>query len=110
MTTVPQADLDRLPTRRHPDAVRPRPTGVRRGDPKHVGAPLGIGALGVLGADCVYGWIQFHGSWKVGGPTDLGWVLFYLCWGAAALHPAMREVTVEQPWRPRHLSLSRLPC
>ena len=64
---------------------------------------LTVGALGLLVADCAYGWIQLHGSWKVGGPTDLGWVLFYVCWGAAALHPAMRELTVEQPRRPRHL-------
>jgi diguanylate cyclase (GGDEF)-like protein/PAS domain S-box-containing protein len=65
---------------------------------------LTLGAIGVLGADCVYGWIQLHGSWKVGGPTDLGWVLFYVCWGTAALHPAMRELTTAQPSRPRHLS------
>jgi diguanylate cyclase (GGDEF)-like protein/PAS domain S-box-containing protein len=69
---------------------------------------LGLGALGVLGADCAYGWIQLHGSWKVGGPTDLGWVLFYVCWGAAALHPAMRALTLEQPWRPRQLRLTSL--
>ncbi len=62
---------------------------------------LVVGALGVLGADCIYGWIQLHGSWKVGGPTDLGWVVFYVCWGAAALHPGMRGVTVEQPRRPQ---------
>jgi diguanylate cyclase (GGDEF)-like protein/PAS domain S-box-containing protein len=65
---------------------------------------LAAGAVGVLGADCIYGWIQLHGNWKVGGPTDLGWVLFYVCWGAAALHPAMRDLTRRQPWRPRHLS------
>ena len=65
---------------------------------------LTVGAMGVLGADCVYGWIQLHGSWRVGGPTDLGWVLFYVCWGAAALHPAMRDLTVQRPWTPRHLS------
>jgi diguanylate cyclase (GGDEF)-like protein/PAS domain S-box-containing protein len=64
---------------------------------------LTMGSLGVLAADSVYGWIQLHGSWRVGGPTDLGWVLFYVCWGAAALHPAMRELTVEQPWRARSL-------
>jgi diguanylate cyclase (GGDEF)-like protein/PAS domain S-box-containing protein len=63
-----------------------------------------VGALGVLGADCVYGWIQLHGLWKVGGPTDLGWVLFYVCWGSAALHPAMRDLTRQRAWRPRHLS------
>jgi diguanylate cyclase (GGDEF)-like protein/PAS domain S-box-containing protein len=69
---------------------------------------LVLGAVGVLGADCVYGWIQLHGSWRVGGPTDLGWVLFYVCWGAAALHPAMRDLTVERPWQPRQLSLTTL--
>jgi diguanylate cyclase (GGDEF)-like protein/PAS domain S-box-containing protein len=69
---------------------------------------LVLGAVGVLGADCVYGWIQLHGSWRVGGPTDLGWVLFYVCWGAAALHPAMRDLTLERPWQPRHLSLTTL--
>ena len=69
---------------------------------------LVLGALGVLGADCVYGWIQLHGLWKVGGPTDLGWVLFYVCWGAAALHPAMRDLTTERPWRARHLSRVKL--
>jgi hypothetical protein len=69
---------------------------------------LGTGALALLGADCAYGWIQLHGSWRVGGPTDLGWVLFYVCWGAAALHPAMRELTLEQPWRPRQLRLTSL--
>jgi diguanylate cyclase (GGDEF)-like protein/PAS domain S-box-containing protein len=69
---------------------------------------LAVGACGVLIADCVYGWIQLHGSWKVGGPTDLGWVLFYVCWGAAALHPAMRDLTVERAWRPRQLNVVSL--
>ncbi|HEV3267763.1 MAG TPA: EAL domain-containing protein [Acidimicrobiales bacterium] len=69
---------------------------------------LVIGAVGVLSADCAYGWIQLHGFWKVGGPTDLGWVLFYSLWGAAALHPAMRDLTIERAWRPRHLSVATL--
>jgi diguanylate cyclase (GGDEF)-like protein/PAS domain S-box-containing protein len=65
---------------------------------------LTIGVVGVLAADAAYGWIQLHGDWKVGGPADFGWVLFYVCWGAAALHPAMREMTVEQPRRVRPLN------
>ncbi len=69
---------------------------------------LTVGAVGLLVADCVYGWIQLHGSWKVDGPTDMGWVLFYVLWGAAALHPSMRELTVEQPLRPRRLSIATL--
>jgi diguanylate cyclase (GGDEF)-like protein/PAS domain S-box-containing protein len=65
---------------------------------------LSFGAVGVLAADCAYGWIQLHGNWKVGGPTDLGWIAFYLLWGAAALHPSMRELTDTQPRRDRVLS------
>ncbi len=71
---------------------------------------LAIGAVGLLVADCVYGWIQLHGSWRVDGPTDMGWVLFYVLWGAAALHPSMRELTVEQPRRPRRLNPGTLVC
>jgi diguanylate cyclase (GGDEF)-like protein/PAS domain S-box-containing protein len=62
---------------------------------------LSLGAIGLLAADCAYGWIQLNGSWSVGGPTDLGWVAFYVCFGAAALHPVMRAVTAEQPRRVR---------
>ena len=71
---------------------------------------LAVGAVGLLVADCIYGWIQLHGSWRVDGPTDMGWVLFYVLWGAAALHPSMRELTVEQPLRPRRLNPGTLVC
>ncbi len=69
---------------------------------------LTMGAVGVLVADSAYGWIQLNGSWKVGGPTDLGWVLFYVCWGAAALHPTMRDLTMGQPWHARQLKPATL--
>jgi diguanylate cyclase (GGDEF)-like protein/PAS domain S-box-containing protein len=69
---------------------------------------LTAGVVGVLVADCVYGWIQLNGSWKVGGPTDLGWVAFYVLWGAAALHPSMRALTEKQPQRSRHISVATL--
>ncbi|HYT38016.1 MAG TPA: PAS domain S-box protein, partial [Acidimicrobiia bacterium] len=65
---------------------------------------LTIGAGGLLAADVAYGAIQLNGTWKVGGPTDLGWVLFYVCWGAAALHPSMRQLTERQPVREKILS------
>lgn len=48
---------------------------------------LVAGVIGVLVADSFYGWIQLHGSWKVGGPTDLGWVFFYVCWGSSSTSP-----------------------
>ena len=69
---------------------------------------LTIGAVGMLTADCVYGWIQLNGNWKVGGPTDLGWVAVYVLWGAAALHPSMRDLTEKRPPRSRHISTSTL--
>jgi diguanylate cyclase (GGDEF)-like protein/PAS domain S-box-containing protein len=69
---------------------------------------LSVGAVGVLAADCAYGWIQLNGTWAVGGPTDLGWVAFYLLWGAAALHPSMRELTEKQPRRSRSISVATL--
>ena len=54
---------------------------------------LGVGTAGLLVADVAYGLIQLNGSWQVGGPTDLGWVLCYAGWAAAALHPSMVELT-----------------
>ena len=71
-------------------------------------ALLTAGALGLLAADCVYGYIQLNGNWKVGGPTDIGWVVFYCFWGAAALHPAMRGLTEVQPRRDKQLSVFTL--
>jgi diguanylate cyclase (GGDEF)-like protein/PAS domain S-box-containing protein len=67
-------------------------------------ALISFGAIGLLAADSVYGYIQLNGSWHVGGPTDLGWVAFYCLWGAAALHPSMRELTDVQPRREKQLS------
>ena len=69
---------------------------------------LVAGAGGLLCADVAYGTIQLHGTWSVGGPTDIGWVLFYICWGVAALHPSMGELTSRQPPRRRPLTSTSL--
>ncbi|MDQ1425866.1 MAG: hypothetical protein QOD72_3364, partial [Acidimicrobiaceae bacterium] len=69
---------------------------------------LTLGALGLLVADVLYGDSQLNGTWQVGGPVDLGWVLFYVCWGAASLHPSMRELTKVQQPREKHLSMTAL--
>ena len=71
-------------------------------------ALLAVGAAGLMGADVGYGLIQLNGSWEVGGPVDAGWVLFYVCWGAAALHPSMRRLTDQQPSAANHLSRTTL--
>jgi diguanylate cyclase (GGDEF)-like protein/PAS domain S-box-containing protein len=51
--------------------------------------------VAVLATDSVYGWILLHGAYHPGDPLDGGWILYYLLWGAAALHPSM--TTVSQP-------------
>jgi diguanylate cyclase (GGDEF)-like protein/PAS domain S-box-containing protein len=58
---------------------------------------LVTGALGILGADFLYGLSQLGGEWTIGGTVDMGWVVFYLAWGAAALHPSMRRLTDVAP-------------
>jgi Flp pilus assembly protein TadB len=40
--------------------------------------------------------------------VDLGWIAFYVCWGAAALLPSMRELTEPKVLRRRHERLRRL--
>jgi diguanylate cyclase (GGDEF)-like protein/PAS domain S-box-containing protein len=67
---------------------------------RHVaGRLLGIGTLGTLVADSIYGITNLHASWNWsdGNPVDLGWILFYSCWGAAALHPSMRALSEPKP-------------
>jgi diguanylate cyclase (GGDEF)-like protein/PAS domain S-box-containing protein len=55
---------------------------------------LGVGIVGLLVADVLYGLRQLAGSWTVGGPVDLAWVVFYSACGAAALHPSMTRLTL----------------
>ncbi len=47
----------------------------------------------VLITDSVYGWILLHGTYHPGDPLDGGWILYYVLWGAAALHPSMTTVS-----------------
>jgi diguanylate cyclase (GGDEF)-like protein len=54
---------------------------------------LVVGALGLMGSDIAYALVRLYGTWHVGSPADLGWVVFYISWGAAALHPSMRQLT-----------------
>ena len=53
--------------------------------------------LSLLVSDEVYG--VSSSSYRSGDWTDLGWLLSYLLWAAAALHPSMRELS--QPRRRR---------
>ncbi|MGD0082390.1 MAG: EAL domain-containing protein [Acidimicrobiales bacterium] len=63
------------------------------------GRLLAIGTAGTLVSDSLYGLTNLHPSWhwSDGNPVDLGWILFYACWGAAALHPSMRTLSEPRP-------------
>ncbi|MEY9930156.1 diguanylate cyclase (GGDEF)-like protein [Catenulispora sp. GP43] len=52
-----------------------------------------LGVVGLTGSDVAYALVRLYGTWHVGGPADLGWVVFYISWGAAGLSPSMTELT-----------------
>jgi PAS domain S-box-containing protein len=52
--------------------------------------------------DSIYGWIVLHGGYdNTTGLLELGWGLFYLLWGAGALHPTMRQLDEGEEREPR---------
>jgi diguanylate cyclase (GGDEF)-like protein/PAS domain S-box-containing protein len=69
---------------------------------------LASGGVGVLVADVLYGLNQLGGSWHVGGPIDIGWILFYGLWGCAALHPSMVTLTEPRVVRQSEVTARRL--
>jgi diguanylate cyclase (GGDEF)-like protein/PAS domain S-box-containing protein len=69
---------------------------------------LGIGTFGLLAADIAYGVNQIGGGWQVGGPVDLGWIILYACWGAAALDPSMVRITDPRDTRTSGVGVARL--
>jgi signal transduction histidine kinase len=66
----------------------------------------GVGAL--LVTDSLYTVIQLTGGYHTGSPIDLGWMTWYACWGAAALHPTMNALAEPAPSREVRLSRWRL--
>jgi diguanylate cyclase (GGDEF)-like protein/PAS domain S-box-containing protein len=56
-------------------------------------ALLGVGAAGTLVADVVYALGTLSGGYTIGGLTDVPWIVYYACWGAAALQPSMVRLT-----------------
>jgi hypothetical protein len=66
------------------------------------------GSLGLLGSDVLYGVAQIGGSWAVGSATDIGWFIFYVSFGASALHPSMVQLTEPRVARAHKVSLLRL--
>jgi diguanylate cyclase (GGDEF)-like protein/PAS domain S-box-containing protein len=69
---------------------------------------LGMGAIGLLASDLVYGLGQLEGSWAIGSWYDLGWVVFYIAWGLAALRPSMADLTVPVQAPSSEMSIGRI--
>jgi signal transduction histidine kinase len=66
----------------------------------------GVGAL--LVTDTLYSVIQLSGGYHTGSPIDTGWMAWYACWGAVALHPTMRTLAEPAPRRDARLTRWRL--
>ena len=64
--------------------------------------------LGLLTADGLYSLSQLHGTYQTGQLLDAGWLLSYLGFGAAALHPSMRALSEPSPAVAGRLSRARL--
>jgi PAS domain S-box-containing protein len=69
---------------------------------------MAIGGVSLLITDVAYGLSQLNQTWNMGGPIDFGWIVFYGTWGAAALHPSMRELTEPRVIRPSDVTTTRL--
>jgi diguanylate cyclase (GGDEF)-like protein/PAS domain S-box-containing protein len=87
-------------------ATASRVVGVARRSPSVV--LLAIGCAGLLTSDIVYGLGQLGGSWQIGGPIDLGWIVLYAGWGMAALHPSMRALAEPRVLRQGQVGAVRL--
>lgn len=60
-------------------------------------ALIGTGlSLGLL-ADTIYAALQLAGATRPPAALDATWLLAYVLWGTAALHPSMRELTAGAP-------------
>jgi diguanylate cyclase (GGDEF)-like protein/PAS domain S-box-containing protein len=62
----------------------------------------------LLATDFVYGLLILHGTYAHQLWLDVGWIGFYLLWGAAALHPSMAQLEQSATRRDSMLTRFRL--
>ena len=55
--------------------------------------------IALLATDFAYGLVTLEGAYDNQVWLDVGWISFYVLWGAAALHPSMRELQHAAPER-----------
>jgi diguanylate cyclase (GGDEF)-like protein/PAS domain S-box-containing protein len=69
---------------------------------------LASSIVALLVTDSAYGLAVLNGTYNSDVILDVGWICFYLLWGAAALHPSMRELEQAAPERDARLGRIRL--
>jgi diguanylate cyclase (GGDEF)-like protein/PAS domain S-box-containing protein len=69
---------------------------------------LASSIVALLVTDYVYGLLLLHNGYTHQLWLDIGWIAFYLLWGAAALHPSMHSLEQAEPDRQRRLTGFRL--
>ena len=69
---------------------------------------LGLSIATLLVTDFVYGVLTLDNAYTHQVILDVGWIFFYLLWGAAALHPSMAELDQDEPARESRLTPGRL--
>jgi diguanylate cyclase (GGDEF)-like protein/PAS domain S-box-containing protein len=69
---------------------------------------LSASIVALLVTDFAYGVFTLNGTFDFQVVLDVGWISFYLLWGAAALHPSMRELGEPTPGHASRLSPIRL--
>ncbi len=69
---------------------------------------LALSIVTLLVTDFSYGVVTLDNAYNHQLILDVGWIGFYLFWGAAALHPSMRELQQPAPDRQPRLTWTRL--
>jgi diguanylate cyclase (GGDEF)-like protein/PAS domain S-box-containing protein len=69
---------------------------------------LFLSIVTLLMTDFTYAMLTLHNAYNHQMILDVGWIGFYLFWGAAALHPSMREIEHPAPDRQPTLTPLRL--
>ncbi len=69
---------------------------------------LALSIVTLLVTDFSYGVVTLDNAYTHQLILDVGWIGFYLFWGAAALHPSMRELEQPAPERQPRLTWMRL--
>jgi diguanylate cyclase (GGDEF)-like protein len=52
-----------------------------------------VSGAALLSADVMFSLSRLNGDWSMGGPIDVGWIIFFLAGALAAVHPSMAGLT-----------------